>query len=156
MPLRKSFVVAGRLWRWFANAAGFLVLAVGISYFIVVGMAGDGEVITAANIRPQIDKAPVGGSISYVYNLDIREECPGEIVQVWTAVATRGRESTLVQARRPAAYTGVGYYDDLRIVTDLPPSVTLGRWRYQSSRVSQCPTRQRTDPIADFFIEVTP
>ncbi|CAO4170887.1 hypothetical protein [Methylorubrum extorquens] len=156
MPLRKSFVIAGRLWRWFANAAGFLLIAVGVSYAIVALAAGEGEVITASNIRPQVDKTAVGGSISYVYNLDIHEECPGEIVQVWTAVRANVRESTLVQARRPAAYTGVGYYDDLRIVTDLPPSVTPGRWRYQSSRDSRCPTRQRTDPIADFFIEVTP
>lgn len=152
MPLRRSFVVAGHLWRWYANVAGFVFISLGIAWLIVEAAAGNGAVITADDVRPLVTKTRPEGSIVYLYNLDRHESCPGEIVQLWTTGS--GRDAVIIQTRRPAVYLQARYYDDLRVVVAMPPSVTPGRWRYRSTLESTCPNRERSDPIADFEFEV--
>lgn len=154
MPLRPAFIVAGRLWRWYANSAGFVLLSLAIAYVVVQGASGDGAVILADDVRPIITRTTPEGSIAFIYNLQRYEPCPGQVVQLWTR--GEGRDGVMVQTSRPAVNMEVKYYDDLRINVGLPAAVTPGKWRYRSSMDSTCPNRQRTDPIADFEFEVVP
>lgn len=154
MPLRPAFVVAGRLWRFYANIAGFVLISLAIAYAVVQTAAGDGTVIVADDVRPLVTKTAPEGSISYVYNLQRFEACPGQIIQLWTQGT--GRDAVMIQTSRPAVQTEVKYYDDLKVVIGLPAAVTPGKWRYRSSLDSTCPNRQRVDPIADFEFEVVP
>lgn len=154
MPLRPAFVAAGRLWRWYANSAGFILLSLAIAYAVVQGASGNGAVISADDIRPLVTKTVPEGSISYVYNLQRFEACPGQIVQLWTQGA--GRDAAMIQTSRTAVQMEVKYYDDLKVVVGLPPAVTPGKWRYRSSLDSTCPNRKVVDQIADFEFEVAP
>jgi hypothetical protein len=153
MPLRRGFRVAGMVWRWYANAAGFTAIALALAFFIVQVATGNGAVVTADDVRLLVNKTKPEGSISYVYNLIRHEACPGEVMQLWTM--GHGRDAIVIQTQRPAVYTEVRYYDDLRVTVALPPSIVPGKWRYHSTLESTCPNRRQSDLIADFEFEVT-
>lgn len=154
MPLRRAFVVTGRIWRWFANAAGFIMLACGLAWIIVATASTDGPVFVATDVRPIVTRAKPGGMLVYVYDQDRALPCGGEVSQTFALV---GAEKTAIhEQRRNVIYTQPRLYDDLEAKVHVPVDLKPGRYHFTSGIYSRCPTFNRFDPIASFDVDIIP
>lgn len=153
MPLRKSFVITARIWRVYANIAGFLLLSCGLSALVVWAGNETGPVFVASDVRPIITRTTPGGTLVYVYDQDRKEPCPGEVSQTFAAI---GKRAELVEQRRNVVYTQPKLYDDLEAKVHVPADLKPGRYHFTSGIYSRCPTFNRFDPIAAFDVDIIP
>lgn len=154
MPLRPVFAVTARIWRWFANAAGFLLLAGGLSWLVVATASTEGPIFVASDVRPITTRAKPGGTIVYVYDQDRILPCGGEVSQTFALVGAE--KNGIHEQRRNVIYTQPKLYNDLEAKVHVPQDLRPGRYHFTSGIYSRCPTYNRFDPIASFDVEIVP
>jgi hypothetical protein len=97
---------------------------------------------------------PYKGTLSYVFSVKRLASCPGEVVSTFFALTRDGGPTSTVVLRRPVVATEIRERANIAFSLELPGSVYPGRWIYQSSVDSRCPTFQRADALTKFDIEV--
>ncbi|WP_130231247.1 hypothetical protein [Bradyrhizobium sp. Leo121] len=133
------------------NTVALIALSLDAGYLILLAFAGSGPVWVASNLRVGSTRVPVHGSITYTIDIEARESCPGQVVQVM--VLLDSDPPATVTFRRPVVLPGVSR-DDVAVSIQLPDAVHPGRWRFTASIESNCATRQQLDDLAAFDVEV--
>lgn len=143
-----------RLWRWYAHAAGVLLLAGAASYGVLQAFSVEGPVVeTVEGPTALTTSIPYRGTLSYRLSIKRNASCPGTVVTSFTYKG--GGPPITVLFSRPVAATDIKRTDDAGVAVALPESVFPGPWLYRSVVDSSCPTFTQQDVLAEFVITVT-
>lgn len=153
MPLRRSFVMISIAWKWFSHFSALALVSLGAAYALTTILTSENPVFVAEHIEPMVRVAPPGGVIEYTYTQRRYETCPGTVVEAFSSLD--GERKILREQRRSVEFPTAGVRD-LHIKVPVPKDLPPGRYRYRDYIISACPLRERTDPIAEFEVEVRP
>lgn len=143
-----------RIWLGFAQVAGVILIAGGISYGVLHMFSVDGPVIEVIEGPSNISTSvPYRGTLTYRISTRRNASCPGTVIATFSFQG--GGPPVTVLLSRPIMSTEIKQTDDATVYFQLPESVYPGRWLYRSVVDSTCPTRSQQDVTAQFPFEVT-
>lgn len=141
-------------WSWYATLSGFAVIILALSWGLLHITSVSGPVVEVTEGPKNVtERVPYLGSVRYTFDMRRNASCPGVVVYNLTSMTNHGPPAT-VTFRRPLKATEIRSYDDIPATVYLPESVFPGRWRFQSSIDSTCPTYKQTDLLVSFEFEV--
>lgn len=146
----------GRAWRWFGNVAAVSAVALAIAWALVSYFKHDGPVVVAGPVAVKTPQVHLGGVLAFELEWFQRfESCPGTVVESFYPADDR---SIAIVKRRPALSFVAKRYDRTPVNIQIPPELTIGRWRYaQHVESRECPSgRTGPDPFVEFVFEVIP
>ena len=149
----------GRLWRVYANAAGFIGVATlfavtlnnftagtGAIYRVEGPPTGEGLLRTNPRL-PLRAEIPLGGTLEFDLSWSTLEGgCERFVTRSFTRVGDP--DNFTLSSRLKAMSHAVGRPGLEHIKIDLPPGITAGAWDYRSISEAQC--RARTPPPVEF------
>ncbi len=154
---RTAFRWLCRVWRFYSNLAGVAVLAMALSYLLVVGVTEEQGLVFEhhPNISPRLETPVIkrGEKLKYVVHTRMNESCPGEILTIYSSV---GKVPAVITTRRTITRSDLGEFRNFSAEVGLPESIYPGEWLVTVEADSQCPLRQVKSPIAKFKITVVP
>lgn len=152
MPIRRAIA---RTWTIYLHLTAFGVIAFGLAAALVWALAGSGPVIEVKAVRNISTQVPYKGDLYYDIDSTRLESCPGLVVSSMRSITNHGPPA-VVTWQRPVNSVEIGESLNAHVVIELSEAVFPGRWMYQASVDSRCPTYEQTDPIAHFEVEVLP
>jgi hypothetical protein len=130
------------------------VLALAVGYTIVQLVAGTDAVMAATDLRDEPKVLKLHQRADFTVNLERFESCPGDVVTIWSTI--NASSPAVITVRKPSTFTQVKLFSDIRVSVPMPDNVFPGKWRVATSLASRCPTREWTDLLYTFEVEVTP
>jgi hypothetical protein len=151
--LDRAFALVTTLWFWFAQAAGVLLVAGGISYGVLHFFSVNGPVLVVVEGPEKVTPTvPYRGTMSYRISTERRASCPGRAITTFSFQG--GGPPVRVTYSRPIVSTEIKRTDDATVYVQLPAAVFPGKWLYRQVIDSTCPTFSQQDVLVEIPIEV--
>lgn len=148
-----------KIWGAFTNVVTAVTIAWLISWALAETYATGGPVIETSDFQLLTPQVPERGAVTFSVWRKSFESCPGTVVMVYISKdkdidSVPDNTNEVVSVRYPLSTPGFNSPPRLTITRQIPRQVTAGLWRVTVGVDSDCPTRTRYDPTAEFDLEV--